>query len=311
MTSVSFSPFTGQSYTYEKDNGPQTNLECHQLLGLVKKSDLKITESNRQQLPSKEQLAHAYVVARLLYARPSQTIRDWQRKANHLSPFVVSLVVAPSLHADQTGALDRIQQSAQQCPRGVSVLDRDDCLFCPGDMFIREPDDDGALFELWRCSRLFERSRTGRRCQVWGKKLQAEDEEGVSFVLKQHTQEGMVLLGSIFLEFLVPVSETGLAAAGTTESGDLRFKLNSEWHARIIERVEGFEAGPIEEVVEEEEMDPGLLREQARLRRERDFNFVAANLQRAQRTNRSVRHSIYDWAQAAFAGHIPNSSAGF
>ena len=219
------------------------------------------------------------------------------------------------MHADQAGDLAQIRQRAQSGgSTAASLLDRDKYLFFPGDIFIREPGvSSSKLFEVWRCTKKFERCKKGRRCQVRGKRLKPEDEVGIQYVLESDAQEEVVLLGTIYLGFLVPVSETELAAAGTAENGDLRFKMDAAFHEEVVEFVEGAEAGPIEEAAEEEAIEPALLREQERLRREleRGFDFVASNLDRTQRSNRNVRHSFMDFARAAFAGHVPSSQAGY
>ena len=194
------------------------------------------------------------------------------------------------MHADQAGDLAQIRQRAQSGgSTAASLLDRDKYLFFPGDIFIREPGvSSSKLFEVWRCTKKFERCKKGRRCQVRGKRLKPEDEVGIQYVLESDAQEEVVLLGTIYLGFLVPVSETELAAAGTAENGDLRFKMDAAFHEEVVEFVEGAEAGPIEEAAEEEAIEPALLREQERLRREleRGFDFVASNLDRTQRSNR-------------------------
>lgn len=120
-----------------------------------------------------------------------------------------------------------------------------------------------------------------------------------------------VLLGSIFMDFLVPVHESGLATAGITGVGDLRYQLSPEWYERIVEHVESADAGPVEvnAMEEEEEKSAAELREEERQRRERDVRFVAGPLNRDQRANRSVRHTVFDFSRAAHVGLTGSSEA--
>lgn len=170
ISQVGFSTFTGQRYTYENPQGPRTHLQAHQLLNFIKQADQKINGPTKPP-PSKSQLAHAQQVARLVHSRRSRTVRDYQSKPHNLSPFTVTQIVPPGLQSDQTGSLSDLQRRAHANAAGPScVIDRDRYLFFPGDVIIRKPA--GAdLFEVWRCSRLFDRCRLGSRCKVWARKL--------------------------------------------------------------------------------------------------------------------------------------------
>jgi hypothetical protein len=186
---------------------------------------------------------------------------------------------------------------------------RDTYLFLPGDIFVRDSQEGAVLFELWQCTKAFERARNGNRCKVDGLKLTQQDPIGRTFLLDTTVSSKFALLGSVVPDLIIPMESLNLQRV--RGSGTLEFLLNSDCLDDITEAVNNaaeLRANPLPEADPEPE-DPALVARAQRLQQEKNINFVAQNLRRSQRP-RAPNHTIMDDARMGFAGYQPQGHYG-
>jgi hypothetical protein len=166
-----------------------------------------------------------------------------------------------------------------------------------GDVFVAETTVESEPFEMWICTKNFNRNRTGGRCQVRGVQLRPADSDACEWLLPKERLEASVLRSRIFSTLIIPRGQWG-GSARLVGNGDVCFELSDDFHSKVrstVERGINEEQVRIAEALRDPptEEDPAITALEERHRRDRYVDSVTQNLERHQRTRAPYRSAAY------------------